>query len=92
MRKAFIKLKSIKSTLLKLKSFKTLQEHFHKLFFLIYFNLKRKLYINLNISKQYRFKIIIYYIKSESEDNIPRNVIKPIMFFNKKLNNAEKNY
>ena len=78
--------------MLKLKSFKTLQEHFCKLSFLIYFNLKRKLYIDLNVSKQYKFKIIIYYTKSEPKDNILRNVIELIMFLNKELNNAEKNY
>ena len=78
--------------LLKLKSFKTLQKHFCKLFFLIYFNLKRKLYIDLNVSKQYKFKIIIYYIKNKLKDNILKNVIKLIIFLNKKLNNTEKNY
>ena len=75
-----------------MKSFKTLQEHFCKLFFLIYFNLKKKLYIDLNINKQYKFKIIIYYIKNEPENNIFKNIIKLIMFFNKKLNNIKKNY
>ena len=92
MRKAFIKLKPIKPTLLELESFKVLQEHFRKLFFLIHFDLKRKLYTDLDASKQYRFGIIIYHIKDEPEDDIPRNVIEPIMFLSKKLNNAEKNY
>ena len=91
-RKVFIKLKSIKLILLKLESFKALQEHFYKLSFLIYFDLKRKLYINLDISKQYKFKVIIYYIKNKPEDDILRNVIKLIMFLSKKLNNAKKNY
>ena len=91
-KKAFIKLKPIELMLLKLKSFKTLQKHFCKLFFLIYFNLKRKLYTDLNASKQYKFKIIIYYIKNKPENNILKNIIKLIIFFNKKLNNTEKNY
>ena len=50
-KKAFIKFKPIKPMLLKLKSFKTLQKHFCKLFFLIHFNLKRKLYTDLNANK-----------------------------------------
>ena len=32
-------------------------------FFLIYFNYKNTLYINLNINKAFKFKVIIYYIK-----------------------------
>ena len=78
--------------LLKLESFKALQEHFCKLSFLIHFNLKRKLYTDLDTSKQYKFKIVIYYTKGKPENNIPRNAIEPIIFFNKKLNNAKKNY
>ena len=34
--------------------------------FLIYFNIKYMLYIDLDINKQFNFKIIVYYIKFKS--------------------------
>ena len=46
--------------------FHILQKLLFKLTFLTYFNTKYILYINLNVNKQFKFKIIIYYIKLKS--------------------------
>ena len=43
----------------KLKSYKLLQKTFNKFFFLIYFNLKRVFYIDINVFKRREFDAII---------------------------------
>ena len=43
--------------------FYILQKLLFKFIFLMHFNIKYILYINLNVNKQFKFKIIIYYIK-----------------------------
>ena len=57
-------------------SFYILQKLLFKFTFLIYFNIKYILYINLNINKQFKFKIIIYYIKLKSFNKFKNLLIK----------------
>ena len=53
--------------------FYTLQELLSKLTFLTHFNIKCVFYINLNVSKQFGFKIIIYYIKQSIQPELTLN-------------------
>ena len=56
--------------------FYTLQKLLFKFIFLTYFNIKYVFYINLNINKQFKFKIIIYYIKLKSFNEFKTLLIK----------------
>ena len=65
---------------------------FSELQFLIYFNLKWCLYINLNMSKQHEFKVIIYYFKNEITDILNCINVELIFFLSKLLSKTENNY
>ena len=47
----------------KLKFFRFFQNFLFKLLFLIYVNIKRLLFINLNINKKFDIEIMLYYVK-----------------------------
>ena len=91
-RKSFTKVKDIILTQLEKDSFKALQEHFWKPSFLIHFDLKWWLYVNIDASKWYGFRVIVYHVKNDSEGEVPHNFIELIMFISKVLNRAERNY
>ena len=56
-------------------------------------NKKRKLFINLNASKNWDFVDIIYHVNDDSiNDDFSRIKIQFVIFFSKYLNNVEKNY
>ena len=75
------------------KSFFRLQKIFFSLIFLIHFDSNRKLYIDLNAFKRWKFVVMIYYVVDDSKnDNFSRIVVQSILFFNKLFNDVEKNY
>ena len=83
----------------KLYMFETLQNFFTKLIFLYYFDSSWQLYINVNVFKQYEFNAMIYHVKNNSTVNFSDKVaefshqkIQSILFLNKLLTSAEKNY
>lgn len=77
----------------KLKSYRFLQKTFNKISFLIYFNLKRQFYIDINVFKWREFDAMIYYFKTNNNFNkFKRNDIKFILFLNKILNEIEFKY
>ena len=77
----------------KLNSYRLLQKVFNKIFFLIHFNRNRVLYIDVNASKQYKFKIMMYHLKFETDSEKLRITdIELIMFLNRLLNIAKFKY
>ena len=81
----------------KLNFFNQLQSIFSRAFFLMHFDFKRDLFIDIDASKKRGFGVTIYHIKDVSDfENIKTSSSKAnlqsIMFLNKMLFTAEKNY
>ena len=74
--------------------FRNLQIAFASSTFLIHFDRKRRLYVDLNVSKQWDFATIIYHVLNDSSNDVTysRTIIQSIMFLNRCLNDVEKNY
>ena len=73
-----------------LNSQKLLQKTFIFETFLVYYNLNRVFYIDLDTFKKYNIGAIIYHIKKDFNRNIfNRSDIQPIFFFLKLLNKTE---
>ena len=83
-------------TKLELDIYARLQRLFSSPIFLVYYDPKRILYINLDTSKRIGFTAIIYYIKGDLQivdlSKVPRISVQPIMFLSKLLNTAESKY
>lgn len=79
-------------TVIEIRSFKDLQEAFSSPTFLIHFDSSRRLYIDLDASKEWGFAAIIYHVKGDPDGLFPRTDVQPIMFLSKMLNQAEQNY
>lgn len=77
-------------------AFRALQDSFNRPSQLAYFNSTRTLYINVDASKERRFSVVIYYIKSNLDvaagTRIKRTDIKLLLFISKILLLAEINY
>ena len=76
----------------KLQSFKNLKNAFRSLTFLTHYNRKRKLFVNLNLSKSWDFADMIYHIKNDFDDDFSRTKVQSIMFFSRCFNETKKNY
>ena len=74
------------------ESFRLLQEAFELPTFLYHFDPTRKLYLDLDASKQFGFAAIIYHVDGDPDKDWPSSKVQPIMFLSKCLNSAEKNY
>ena len=81
-------------TVAEIKSFQDLQGAFASPTFLIHFDPTRKLYIDLDASKEWGFAAMMYHVAKdpEKDDSFPRTDVQPILFLSKMLNQAEKNY
>ena len=79
---------------LKIIAFKNLQKIFISSIFLIHYNKLRRLYVDLNAFKQWDFAAMIYHVLNNLSNDITfsRIAMQSIMFLNKCLNDAEKNY
>ena len=75
-------------------SFQDLQSTFSSPTFLIYFDLTRRLYIDLDASKEQGFTAIIYYVAKDpiGDKPFPCTDVQPILFLSKMLNQVEQNY
>ena len=75
-------------------AFRDLQIAFAFFTFLIHFDRKRRFYIDLNAFKQWNFAAIVYHVLNDSFSDVTysRTIIQSIMFFNRCLNDVEKNY
>ena len=62
-------------------AFVILQSFLFKSFYLIHLNIKRQLFINLNVNKKFEFKIIIYHVKTVWNDKIILREIYLNQFF-----------
>lgn len=76
------------------KAFQDLQEAFSSPTFLIHFDPSRRLYIDLDASKEWGFATMIYHVAKDpgDQESFPRTDVQPIMFLSKMLNQAEQNY
>ena len=74
--------------------FRNLQIAFASSTFFIHFDRKRRLYIDLNVFKQWNFATIVYHVLSDLFNDViySRIAIQSIMFFSRCLNDVEKNY
>ena len=75
-----------------IRAFKDLQGAFASPTFLIHFDPSRKLYIDLDASKEWGFAAMIYHVVDDPEESFPRTAVQPILFLSKMLNQAEQNY
>ena len=76
-------------------SFDALQIVLTKFFYLIHSNLKRQLFIDLNVNKKFDFDVMLYYVKKvffESNKYFSRHVIESIFFFSRLLTDVETRY
>ena len=80
------------STESEVKSFQDLQKAFSSLIFLIHFDFSRRLYIDLDVFKEWGFAVIIYHVVEDLENSFSRIDVQSILFLSKMLNQAEQNY
>ena len=75
-------------------AFRDLQNTFRSPTFLVHFDRKRKLYINIDTFKRRGFTTMIYHIRKEIlNESIPaRADVQLIIFLSKLINAAERNY
>lgn len=75
-------------------AFRDLQAAFSSPSFLTHYDRHRRLYVDLDASKQWGFAAIIYHVLGDPPDGTPhaRTAVQPIMFLSRCLNGAEKNY
>ena len=82
-------------------SFQTLQNLLSKPFYLIHVNMKRSLFIDLDVSKKFDFDVIVYHVKKkwlrkafadEKHDYFSRIAMKLILFLSRLLNSIEIRY
>ena len=89
-RKVYISKTIITSTQTELEAFEQLQSKFTKLTFLIFFDWKWQLYMDIDSFKRYEVDIIIYHVKDDPiQSDFSWNDIQPILFLLKMLNSTE---
>lgn len=95
-RKAYVFKIKINSIEQKLNSFQIVQESLFKSTFLIHFNAKQQLYVDLNFSKKNDIETMIYHLDHEWKENVKsyffRKAVRSLMFLNRLLNSAETRY
>ena len=92
-RKAFTKSTPIVKTPTLEKSFESLQEAFSLPNFLVHFSHQRRIFIDIDASKERGFGVQVYHVKGEpTGDEYRKADIEPILFLSKCLNNAESHY
>ena len=92
------KIRVFNSTKAKLKSFRIFQKLLFMFFFLIHVNIKRQLFIDLNVNKKFDIKIMLYYVKKIYFQNFKleiffsKYVIKSILFLNRFISSTKFKY
>ena len=87
--------KIIELTKFEMKSFRSIQKALFKSIFLIHFNAKRQLYVDLNFSKEEKIDAMMYHVFDDriffSKYSFKRNV-QFVLFFNRLLTSVEIRY
>lgn len=101
-RKSFVKTTIDSSIDEELKFFKVIQSNFQNSTFLLHFDVKRSLYMNVDAFKRYKFEAILYHVMRDSEIDIilkndktikfSRTKVQLILFLSKVLSTAKRNY
>ena len=93
-RKIYFKRTIVENSIVeKLEFYRQLQETFNHVNFLVHFNSKRILYIDIDVSKRRDFDAMIYYIKIENNTNkFKRKNIEFILFLSRMLSDVEIKY
>ena len=76
-------------------SYEIFQSLLSKLLYLIHHDLKRQIYVNLNVNKKFEIDVVIYYVKKnfiKSNEYSIKSFIQSIMFLFKLLNSTETRY
>lgn len=80
----------------KQKSYCKFQEVFERKYYLVYYNLDRHLYTNVNSSIKTGISEMIYHVKDKvkinSKQYLPKKDVSPIMFLNRLLTLTEIRY
>ena len=82
----------------KLVSFRSFQQLLFQLSFLIYVNIKRQLFINLDVSKKFDIEVMLYYVKKAFFQNLkldifsPKHAIESILFLSRLITSIEFKY
>ena len=93
-----IKIRLKNSIELKIIFFEILQIMLSKFFYLIHVDIKRSLFIDLNVNKKFDFEIMLYYVKKLFLKNnlknkyFSRHAIESIFFFNRFVIDAKSKY
>ena len=88
----FIQLKIFAFIAKKIEIFDKLQNVFVDFTFLIYFDLNRRLYVNLNVFKRWEFVVIIYYVIENSLKSVVSSRTNVQFFFQQIVKWNKKNY
>lgn len=92
--KAYVRRTSMDPTPEEMTAFTTLQRLFEKPTFLAHFDPAKRLYIDIDVSKQYGFGGVVYHVDGDPIDmaEIQQQKICPILFLSKLLTPAERKY
>ena len=95
-RKNYVRKIKITLTMLKVRSFESLQKIISHSFILYHFNVDKSFWIDLNTFKKFEIKIIIFHLKNEikleKEKWSFRTSILSVLFFSRQLTAAKRNY
>ena len=93
-RKHYARITLFEPTAEEVDAFNTLQADFAEPSFLAHFQSNRKLYIDLDASKEKGIGAMVYHVKGDptASDNIKRGKIEPILFLSRMLSAAESRY
>ena len=78
-----------------MNSFKIIQESLSKSLYLIHFNVKKQLYVDLNFNKENDIEAIIYHVEDDWQKNnsyLSKKAVRFIMFFYRLLSSSKTKY
>ena len=84
--------KIYKPTEAEVRAFLDLKRAFAAPIFLIHYDHKKKIFVDLDASKEWSLSAMIYHDRENREKDFARTDVQPIMFLSKMLNQAERNY
>ena len=72
--------------------FRTFQKILFSSRYFVHFNFIRQFYMNVDVSKKKKMKVMIYHSKQQTNNYSARIMIEPIMFFNRRITDIESKY
>ena len=91
-RSSYVTNTTFESTKKELESFKAIQDAFSKPSFLTHHNPSRRLFVDIDGSKEFGIAAMMYHVKNEVTKDFVRTNVQPILFLSKVLSPAERNY